>query len=72
MTDLTLDPLAGFADATVAAGRWEPCPSFVSDDLASAVCGGCGWLLDDHPADSVVRRLPARAPRSLPPRRLAS
>ena len=72
MTDLTLDPLAGFADATVAAGRWEPCPTFAPDGPASGVCAGCGWLLDDHPADFVVRRLPARAPRSPAPRRLAS
>jgi hypothetical protein len=69
MNGLTLDP---GADAALAAGRWEPCPTFAADGPGSGVCTGCGWLLDDHPGDAVIRRLPRRAPRSLPSRRLAS
>lgn len=72
MTDLTLDSFAGFPDTTVATGRWEPCPTFAGDGPGSGVCAGCGWLVDDHTGDAVIRRLPARAPRSLPPRRQAS
>jgi hypothetical protein len=59
-------------DLDPAGGRWEPCLTFTCAGDGSPVCGNCGWLLDDHRTDAVVRRLPARAPKVVQPRRLAS
>jgi hypothetical protein len=66
--DITLDA----ADADLVSGRWEPCAAFAAEVPDSQVCGDCGWLHDDHEGDAVVHRLPARAPRVVEPRRLAS
>jgi hypothetical protein len=64
------------ADTDFVSGRWEPCVTFASDDDDSQVCGDCGWFADDHRANpiagAVIHRLPARAPRPVQPRRLAS
>jgi hypothetical protein len=59
-------------DLDPAGGRWEPCLTFASAGDGSPVCGDCGWLLDDHHTDAVVSMLPARVPRTVQPRRLAS
>ena len=56
----------------LAAGRWEPCGSFATDHAGSPVCSDCGWIADDHRGDAVIHRLPARAPKTAQPRRLAS
>ena len=73
LTDLDLDTdLDADLDADLAGGRWEPCHGFVPEFTDSQVCGGCGWLHDDHQTDAVIRHLPKRAASAAHPSRLAS
>jgi len=47
----TREALPAESGATIC---WEPCAAFTCDEAWSDICATCGWLHDDHGANTHV------------------